>query len=591
VPSPAKPGAATGDSPEASKPHAVPRAESEPPAEKLTGPDAQALASALREETAKRIEALPKADGKGASAATKALREVYEDRLGILNEWDKAAKQRADAENPESRPEKQAANGKAELERIKAIIDQSAKDLDVLLPPTFRKLPARVPDSVRSELKDAIDAAQAELKDGTAKLEQARADAAAKSGGGLAALRADRDKTHQKVASLKARNREREAAVSEAKTDDARTLAREKLTNGQWEARVEAERLKWQEALLTLQTKRSELDGLNLQVQDARVQLARKTLDRMKARYGTLAAREERDLQQAAAKEHSRAEKADDPLERYRAKRTAELLDLTARVLKSENALTTNPSPSLEEQRALADRAETDFTNVKHLLDDGKVSHLDALRLNNDFRRIGAERGRIIRNELAGAANQLTASENALSGVELELVYDARDDRFEFENLVERLPPDRHAQASALFDELERKHTDLLIRQRNALQKLAERADQTHEQVERRLRILDDHFGFIRTNLFWVRDEEPIGTATLVQAQRELKQVGRGLLRITAEACDTKAWGRISGEFLLAGVGLVVIPWPLGRLRRALSRRAGPLHVPAATQRPLDPIA
>ena len=42
-----------------------------------------------------------------------------------------------------------------------------------------------------------------------------------------------------------------------------------------------------------------------------------------------------------------------------------------------------------------------DFAEIKQLLDDGNVSRLDALRLNNDFRRIGPERGRLLRNELA----------------------------------------------------------------------------------------------------------------------------------------------------------------------------------------------
>ena len=73
-------------------------------------------------------------------------------------------------------------------------------------------------------------------------------------------------------------------------------------------------------------------------------------------------------------------------------------------MLKYENALATSPLPSLEEQKSLADRADDRLRRGKHLLDDGRVSHLDALRLNNDFRRIGPERARIVSHELAAAA-------------------------------------------------------------------------------------------------------------------------------------------------------------------------------------------
>ena len=114
--------------------------------------------------------------------------------------------------------------------------------------------------------------------------------------------------------------------------------------------------------------------------------------------------------------------------------------------------------PSLEEQRSLADHAEADFASVKHLLDDGRVSHLDALRLNNDFRRIGPQRERIVERELAASAQQLAYYENALSGVELDLINDSRDDRFEYEDLLESLPQPRHAEALAFFEGIERKH-------------------------------------------------------------------------------------------------------------------------------------
>jgi potassium efflux system protein len=244
----------------------------------------------------------------------------------------------------------------------------------------------------------------------------------------------------------------------------------------------------------------------------------------------------------------------------------------------SENYLATDPPPSLDEQRRLADEAVKDFTTVKHLLDDGNVSHLDALRLNNDFRRIGLERPRIVANELARSASRLTLAENALNAVELELVYDQRDDRFELDALLERLPKARRDEARAIFEQTEKTHFELLNRRKKALERIASRAQETHEQVLRHLQVLDDHFGFVRTHIFWVRDEQPINETTLPQARRELSQIGRAVVRTASELSDRSSWERVSVEFLGAAFGMVVLPWPLYRAGRALRRREAPVR-------------
>jgi potassium efflux system protein len=311
---------------------------------------------------------------------------------------------------------------------------------------------------------------------------------------------------------------------------------------------------------------------------EAHVQLAQATLDRLKHRYQELAASRERELRAKAEHEQSRAKLANDPIEKYRARHAAELLDEQARLVASTNMLATDPPPSLEEQRNLADRAVKDFTDVKHLLDDGEVSHLDALRLTNDFRRIGVERGRIVANEQAASAGRLTTFENALSSVELELVYDRRNDRFELDGLLERLPKVRHAEAIAIFEGLEKQHFELLQKRRDNLEKLAARAQQTHDQVLRRLQVLDDHYGFTRTHIFWVRDEEPISPATPLQVQRELTQLGRATIRTASELGDRSSWGRFSAEFLASSLGLVILPWPLHRVRRAFRNHSGQSH-------------
>jgi potassium efflux system protein len=542
-----------------------------------TGP-ARSEVPALRAAANARLAKLPQADDKAATQTTKALRDVYEIRFRWLDEWEKAVKERIAAENPKPTPEDEAAEWKADLARIKDLLEQSAKDPAVLYPAPFRLLPAQVPDSRRAAMKDAIDAAQTDLNDRTSKLEQCRAETTQKDAAALATIRARRDKAHQRVATLKARNPEGEAPLDDAKNPDARELARELAVNLEWESRVEVERLKGLEALVEVEGRRAELAPMHLQLLEALVHLSRQTLDGMKACYGAMADKQERDLHQAAQKEQTRAEEAEDPIERYKAKRTAALLELQARVVTSENTLATNPSPSLEEQRALADRAETDFTKITHLLDDGRVSHLDSLRFNNDFRRLGAERSRIVRNEQAISSNRLATAENALTGIELELIYDARDDRYELENLLERLPKSRHAAAIAIYEDQERKQTALLKRRRDALEKIAQRAEQTHEQVLRRLRIVDDHLSFIRTNLFWVRDEEPVGLQSLAEVKRELTQVGRLGVRFVAELFDRSAWGRVSVEFLLAIAALALTPWPLSRLYRVLRRLRDPVH-------------
>jgi potassium efflux system protein len=530
-------------------------------------------ARALRARTAERLKRLSGAAEKEVPAGGKALREVLEERLRWLDEWEKAEAAREAAEHPEPSPERQAAEWKAELERIKTLYRQASQDHDALLPSAFRNVNPATPlsDAARAEMKDALDAARGELKEWSARLDKLRAEQAEKPVNPVAALRAERDKIFQRITTLKTRGAERQAAVDSARTRDDADLARERLVNFDWESRVENERLQAQEALIALEAKRTDLASLNLQVHEARTLMATRTLDRIQARYKTVADRQERDLEREAASEQKRAAATERPLDRYQARRAAELLKLKAQVVKEENALATSSHPSLEEQKRLADRAAEDCASLKRLLDDGKVSHLDALRLNNDFRRIGPERDRIKARELAAAAGQLAYYENALSNVEMEMIDDARIDRIEFENLLELLPAADREKATETFQDLETRHTILLERRRQALENLARRAEQTHEQIERRLRTLDEQYGFIRTHIFWVRDQDPVGALTLAQARGELFRAARALVRMVLEVGDRTLWGRVSAEFVAGLLALAGLPWPLFRARRALA--------------------
>ncbi|MGC8638420.1 MAG: hypothetical protein ACP5XB_00915, partial [Isosphaeraceae bacterium] len=238
-----------------------------------------------------------------------------------------------------------------------------------------------------------------------------------------------------------------------------------------------------------------------------------------------------------------------------------------------EQALATGNSPALEEQRALADRAEADFAEIKRLLADGEVSRLDALRLTNDFRRIGPERDRLLRNELTTIESQLQYYENTLTTVELELIEDSLADQLEHDAVLERLDEERRGQARCAFLEIDQKHRALLARQKAALTGLVARAAQTLEQVNRRLYVLDDEYGFIRTHIFWVRDQEPIGLETLTRAGRELKRLGRGVIKLAEEAGDRKLWRQPPTEFLTAAVAAAILPLGLFKVRRLLRGR------------------
>jgi hypothetical protein len=324
------------------------------------------------------------------------------------------------------------------------------------------------------------------------------------------------------------------------------------------------------EAQIALESKLADARELEAHVCFAHIELAERELSQLRAHYQTESERQESDLTRKAATEKSKAQFADDPLERFRARRTAELLELEAQVLKYEQALATSPSPSFEEQQGLADRADRDFARIKELLDDGKVSRLDAIRLNNEFRLIGPERERLVRTELATVEARLQYFEEALTNVEIELLRNSQPDRYEHDLLRERVPSERSAEVEGLLTDLERQHRVILIRRRSALEKLSERASHTLQQITRRLSILDQEYGFIRTQIFWVRDQDPIALATLWQGAREFDYLLKALLHLAEESIKPKLWSGPSGEFMVTSLAALMLPVLLVKLRRTL---------------------
>ena len=92
----------------------------------------------------------------------------------------------------------------------------------------------------------------------------------------------------------------------------------------------------------------------------------------------------------------------------------------------------------------------------------------------------------------------------------------------------------------------------------------------------RRIETLDQQYAFIRTHIFWIRDAEPLGAATVAHARDDSIRTARALVRLAIEAGDRSLWGRASLEFILAALALVVLPWPLWLGQKALDRSAWP---------------
>jgi len=499
------------------------------------------------------------------------IREILNDRIHLLDEYAKTSLALKSVTNPDPSPEQQADEAKAELNRLETKLAQAAKAPETLLPSSLIKPSAGVAGPLGPELKDALAATTNEVKDWKTRIETLRGEMG-KWEGQQNARRAERDKVFQQLESLKVKRKDFEAAVTDAQTAEGRRLAQERLVNFQWEERVETLHLQVIEAQLVLDAKLAGIRELERHVCHAHAQLAERTLEQMRARYSVASEDRERRLTAAAADEEKKARLSQDPLERFRARRTAELHALEAQVLKTERAEATSPSPSYEEQRTLADRAEKDFAGIKELLDDGRVSRLDAIRLNNDFRRIGPERERLLRNEMAVVEAQLQFYEDALTSVEIELIQDSLHDRFEHDLLRERVSAARWADGEAILNELERKHRDLLVRRRAALEKLSERTSHTLQQVVRRLGILDEEYGFIRTQIFWVRDQDPIGLGTFAQGTREFNYLVTGVLRLAQEIIKPNLWGQPSAEFLVTALAVLALPLGLVRLRRGIWR-------------------
>jgi hypothetical protein len=159
-------------------------------------------------ETLKRLDKPSEPEAPDA-ATSKALREVLEERIRWLDEWDKVTEAQARFEGEPS-PERQATAVKADLERLKALLERAARDPDSLLAGVFHNLSGPVTDAVRAEMRETLEAAKSDWNDWKTRLEKFRAET--QGGSSLSPRRVERDQTFQRVAALKSRKDEREAA-------------------------------------------------------------------------------------------------------------------------------------------------------------------------------------------------------------------------------------------------------------------------------------------------------------------------------------------------------------------------------------------
>jgi hypothetical protein len=528
--------------------------------------------SVLRAQTKERLSALPPAGDKAETDQLKALREILQERMGWLDEWDKEDKALNEAEHPEKSPENQSGQLKSEYERLRTMLEQSTQNPQSLLPETFRKTPEKITSDMLAEMKETIDAAKNEFTLATSDLEKFRSGPAQQASGTIAALRAERDKIHQRYTTLPALRAQREAAVTEAESAENREVAQERLINIDWEIRVSEKKLKTREAQIALETKLSTLIDPQIQFKEARRALAKLTLETLQARYRAVVDQQQAALRLAAAHEEVRADQTEDPLERIRARQNAELLALKARALNDEQAPQGSAALSLVLQTELADRAQHDFESLKRLVKEGRAGALVSLRLKNDYRRLQFERAMVARTDLAEISGELTRVENALTIVELNLFNGARDERFALDGLIESLPASLRSQAISMAKEHEAKRRMMLLERRAALEKLSDDTQAIHKQVLRRMQTLEDQYAYVRTHIFWMRDEEPINRATLTPVPREFRRAARAALRIVGEASSRSNWSYVTAEFVMLFVTIVALPWPLLKLRLALRR-------------------
>jgi hypothetical protein len=566
-------------------PTTAPAAPAQPPVG--PGPLATEDVQTLRADAAARLKELaPPADGAEKvdadperKVADKAIAEILEGRLRKLDDYDKLAADLAEAARPESDPARKIADAKAEIADLEARLKQP---IEALTPPLFRG-DGPTDQASREQMKEVIDAARKDVADYQEKIAAAPADPEKEARATIAALKAERDKVAQNVEAIKARA-EAMASAPDAKTPAGRRLAAERAVDVRVDAAVETLRLQFAERKLARTAKSAEALAADRTRWIAHNKLARRMLEPMEARFRRIAEAQEHDLQREAQTEQAKADGERDPLARYQAGRQAELLDLEAAVVKTEQTATVSVEPSLEEMKKQATIASANFARIRQLVegDEKRAGRLDVFHINADYKRLQPERRRTEREERTVVSKRLADYGNMLASVELNQIEDALLDQIDLDDLLDRLPPTRHAEATALWRRMEDRHSELLRRRRDALEQLVRREQATLDEIDLRLAILEEEISFIRTHLFWVRDQDPIGAGTVTLAAAEARRLARVAAGLAHGTATTAGWKPATLDFLAASTAVALLPLGIFRVRRALKRRLAEMLPPSS---------
>ncbi len=576
-------------------PAVAPAAPPQPrPAAADSGPLAAADVQAIRADASARLKELADADADAEKAtadperklADKTLADTLQARLKKLDDYDKLAADLAEASRPEADPARRIADARAETADLEARLKQP---VEALAPPLFRH-DGPVDQASQDQMKDVIAAVRKDVADFQEKLAAAPADPEKDAKAQIAALKADRDKIAANLEAVKARA-EALASAPAARTPAERKAAAERGVDLHVDAAFETLRLQLAERKVVRAAKTAEAAAADRARWIAHAKLARRVLEPMEARFRKIAEAQEHELQRKAQTEQARADRERDPIARYKAKRQAELLDLEALVVKSEQLATVGVDPSLEDMKKAATIAAANFARIKQIVegDEKRAGRVDVFNINADYKRLQPERRRVEREELAVVSKRLADYANALATVELNQIEDSLLDQIDLDDLLDRLPPARHDEAKALWRAMEEKHSDLLGRRRDALGRLVLREQETLEEIDRRLAILEEETSFIRTHLFWIRDQDPIGAATVGLAAGEARRLARVAAGLVRGAATPSEWKPATPGFLLAAAVVALLPMGVFRIRGALRRRLEAALPPSAPPAAVGP--
>ena len=210
----------------------------------------------LRAELDKQLNDLSQINEKDLTPTQKTLREVWKERVQLLDEWEKATRGRLAVENPKSSPERETADRRADLDRAQSKLELLKKTPESVLPDSFKAISEKVDDANLLEMREAIEAAKLVLNEKTIECEKLRAEPAARTAS-LADFRAARDKLHTQIIELPTRRVQYESAIVKAANEDARKIAREHYVNLKCESGLAAERLAMTEGYIALEGRRA----------------------------------------------------------------------------------------------------------------------------------------------------------------------------------------------------------------------------------------------------------------------------------------------------------------------------------------------